>query len=750
MLKKYFILFALAVLVQFKGVAQSSFYAIDSIREIRIYFYATDWDYQLDSLYVEGDNERILADLIIDGSPYDSVGVRYKGFSSVSVNRIKNPFNIKLDYIIDGQDHNGVDKLKLSNVIQDPSFVREVLTYEIAANYLPSAKANYANVYINDTLWGLYTNVQAVNKDFMNDHFGNKYNPFFKCNPENLNVSPGGENANLSDTHGNDSLDYEPYYALKSDYGWEALYNLIDTLNNYTDSINNVLNIDRTLWMHALNYTLINFDSYIGYGQNYYLYKDKTGQFNPLLWDLNMSFGSFRLTDASSIYFSGFDIAQAQNMDPLLHHTQISVSPRPLLRNLFLSERNRKMYLAHIRTIVQEHFENQDYAIRGQYFQNLIDTSVQNDTNKFYSYADFITNLNNPVTLVTADCPGITQLMDARTTYLSSYAGFSGEPTITNIMASPQNFVVGDDVWVTADIADATEAILGYRFGNNMAFKTAAMFDDGNHNDGLASDGVFGAVIPNSANMVDYYLYADNDSAGVFSPVRAAYEFYSIQSQLQIGDVVINELMSNNESEVTDASGKFEDWIELYNTTNSPISTAGLFLTDTLGLMHKWELPNQTIPPNGYAIIWADEDGGQGDMHANFKLSNLGEQLILTNADSLVLDSITYQTQADDVAFARSPNGTGPFVMQTPTFKANNDFINAVTEKQEIIKVYPNPFSDFIKWKNMERVEVRDILGQLIYTAENTNRIATSSWRSGIYFIDLKDKNQTIKVIKIQ
>ena len=67
----------------------------------------TDWDYQLDSLYVQGDNERILADLIIDGSPYDSVGVRYKGFSSVSVNRVKNPFNIKLDYVIDGQDHQG-------------------------------------------------------------------------------------------------------------------------------------------------------------------------------------------------------------------------------------------------------------------------------------------------------------------------------------------------------------------------------------------------------------------------------------------------------------------------------------------------------------------------------------------------------------------------------------------------------------------------------------------------------------------
>ena len=750
MLKKHFILFVLAVLVQFTGFAQSSFYAVDSLREIRIYFYDADWDYQLDSLYVQGDNERILADLIIDGSPYDSVGVRYKGFSSVSVNRIKNPFNIKLDYVIDGQDHNGVDKLKLSNVYQDPSFIREVLTYEIAANYLPSAKANYVNLYVNDTLWGLYTNVQAINKAFLNDHFGNKYNPFFKCNPENLNVSPGGENSSLSNTHGTDSTDYQPYYGMKSDFGWEELYNLIDTLNNYSDSVNKVLNVDRNLWMHALNYTLINFDSYIGYGQNYYLYKDKTGQFNPLLWDLNMSFGSFNLTDASSIYFSGFDITQAQNMDPLLHHTQISVSPRPLLRNLFLSERNRKMYLAHIRTIVNENFANQSYAVRGQYFQNLIDTSVQNDTNKFYSYVDFIANLNSPVTLVTADCPGITQLMDARATYLSNYTGFNGEPTITNISTSPQNFVVGDDIWITADIADATEAILGYRFGNNMAFKTTAMFDDGNHNDGLANDGVFGAIIANSANIIDYYLYADNDSAGVFSPVRAAYEFYNIQSQLQAGDIVINELMPNNVSTVTDASGKFEDWIELYNTTSSPVSTAGLFLTDTIGLFQKWELPNQTIPANGYAIIWADEDGGQGDMHANFKLSNLGEQLILTNTDSVLIDSITYLPQADDIAFARSPNGSGSFIMQVPTFNSNNDFVNSITENKELIKVYPNPFSNIIQWDSFERVEVRDLLGKLIYTDENTNLVQTSNWDSGVYFISLLDKNQTVKIIKIK
>ena len=67
----------------------------------------------------------------------------------------------------------------------------------------------------------------------------------------------------------------------------------------------------------------------------------------------------------------------------------------------------------------------------------------------------------------------------------------------------------------------------------------------------------------------------------MFSPVRAAYEFYSIKSQLNAGDLVINELMSNNLSVVTDLSTDFDDWIELYNPTNSPISTNGLF-----GLTH--------------------------------------------------------------------------------------------------------------------------------------------------------------------
>ena len=57
-----------------------------------------------------------------------------------------------------------------------------------------------------------------------------------------------------------------------------------------------------------------------------------------------------------------------------------------------------------------------------------------------------------------------------------------------------------------------------------MSFKEVIMFDDGNHNDGAANDGRYGAKITNSSNIVEFYLYAENDSSGVFSPERAAYD----------------------------------------------------------------------------------------------------------------------------------------------------------------------------------------------------------------------------------
>ncbi len=730
--------------------AQSSFYDIDSIHEIRIYFDESNWDELLDDLYVAGEKERLEGAVSIDGNLYEGVGVRYKGFSSYSSNRDKNPFNISLDYTIADQEHEGFNKIKLSNVIQDPSFVREVLTYEIARKYMPASRANYANVYVNDTLIGLYTNVEAVNKDFVETHFGTRSNTFFKCNPESLELN--GENSNLSNSPGLELADYYPLYKIESndEEGWQDLKNFIDTLNDSPQNVPLLLNVDRALWMHALNYTFVNFDSYIGYAQNYYLYEDQSGRFNPILWDLNMSFGSYRLSDASD-HWDGFTIAEAKVINPLAHHNSVSVQPRPLLRNIFENYMYRRMYIAHIRTIVEENVDNSSYFNRGQYFQNIIAGHVIADTNKFYSNADFQANLNSTVSDL-VDYPGITDLMNARASYLTTYPGYQGSPDITSVAVVPNSPLSGDDIHITANVSQLqADVYVAYRFSEGEAFTTIQMTDDGTQNDGAAGDGIFGALITDIANVLDYYVYAENDSAGRFSPARAAYEFYTLKSALSPGDLVINEVMADNEFTKVDEFNQYEDWIELYNNSNHKISTSGLYLTDDEAEPLKWAIPQMIIEPGEFVMIWADDDLSQGVNHANFKLDNSGDEVWLMNVDSTVVDSVLFSIQYSYSSFARIPNGTGDFQEAAPTYGSMNVEVQQAVFSESVF-VFPNPAIGElnIRVNTLENVQAtlfssdgRTILPNFELNFGQTT-LETANFADGIYYLDITAGEQTI------
>ena len=133
------------------------------VRKIEIFFNEPTWDDILDLYYANDIGERLIADsILIDGVMDDSVGVKYKGNSSYNVNNTKNPMNIKLDYIRNGQSIDGYNVLKLSNGFKDTTLVREVLSYEIAREYMPSSKATYANVYINGNWNGIYTCITCM------------------------------------------------------------------------------------------------------------------------------------------------------------------------------------------------------------------------------------------------------------------------------------------------------------------------------------------------------------------------------------------------------------------------------------------------------------------------------------------------------------------------------------------------------------------------------------------------------------
>ena len=141
--------------------------------------------------------------------------------------------------------------------------------------------------------------------------------------------------------------------------------------------------------------------------------------------------------------------------------------------------------------------------------------------------------------------------------------------------------------------------------------------------------------------------------------------------------VVINELMADNDGVYADPQGDFDDWVELYNTTDTAVDLSGMYLSDKDDNHTKWQFPDGTvIAANGYLIVWCDEDhddpAATEGLHSNFKLSKSGELVLLVDTDAqgnTVLDSVTFGEQDTDVAYGRLPNGTGKFqvVAATPS-----------------------------------------------------------------------------------
>jgi CotH kinase protein/Lamin Tail Domain/Secretion system C-terminal sorting domain len=756
---RLFVTYCIISLTVVFSVSAQDFYDINSINSIEIVFEEQNWDQILDDFYAAGDEERLIASAIINGVEYDSVGVRYKGNSSYSPNRLKNPINIKLDHIIADQNIDGYGTVKLANVYKDPTFIRETLSYEIARQYMPASQANYANLYINSDLYGLYTSVQSVDKVFLGDQFGNNDNSFFKGEL----VGNGGPQAvTIWGYFGPDSSSYTDYFELRSDSGWTDLIDFLDVFNNTPAEMENYLDVDGLLWMISYDLLMINLDAPVNFGHNYYLYENEAGLFNPILWDLNENFGGFSmlLSNSGPGPTPPLSLQDMQQLDPLLNSTNPEY---PIISQVLQDPDYQKIYYAHLRTMIEENFSNGWYESRALELQEIVDEDVQADPNKFYTYNDFINNIDNSAGSVGPNqVVGITELMEGRISYLNSLPELSADPpVITDVASSPEVVSSGSEAWIIAEVTNVSSVKLAFRNSISEPFQKIEMLDDGLNSDGSADDGVYGILIPNTMSDVQYYIYAENNDAAMFSPLRAAYEFYTLNIT---HDIVINEFMSDNGSVASDQDGEYDDWIELYNNTTSSISLVGYYLSDDSSDPTKWAFPDTVIAANEYLIIWADNDIEQVGLHAGFKLSASGEVVLLVNPDEVIINEIEFDTQPENISTGRYPNGTGEFQLMDPTFSEENvSTLNVSGENSSIPESfllhqnYPNPFNptttisfDLVD-PGLVQLSVFDMLGREIAVLLN-RQMTTGSHRlnfsgselaSGIYFYKLSVGNST-------
>ena len=332
--------------------------------------------------------------ITFNGVTLDSVAIRTKGGSSLRnvANSSSDRYSFKVDIneYVSGQKFFGLKKFTLQNSFNDPSYMREVIAYELMDEMgVPTPEHAYVNFYVNGELFGLYLMVEAVDGEFVEKHFTNSNGDLYK---------PDGTGSDLL-WLGDDIQSYTDINLQTNEDTTDngAFINFVESLDKGETS---AIDIDTLLRYMSVSTSLSNLDSYHGpLAHNYYIYDDD-GVFSILPWDFNESFGTFNMD------CNGVDVRELYIDEPVSG----ALSERPLIANVFAEQSNLDTYHSYLTQLINGSLSSDTFNARVNEIADLIREHVQNDPTSFYGSTYFEQNL----TSTTGQFYGLTSFMQYR------------------------------------------------------------------------------------------------------------------------------------------------------------------------------------------------------------------------------------------------------------------------------------------------------------------------------------------------
>ena len=141
-------------------------------------------------------------------------------------------------------------------------------------------------------------------------------------------------------------------------------------------------------------------------------------------------------------------------------------------------------------------------------------------------------------------------------------------------------------------------------------------------------------------------------------------------------DLIINEVLSSNKNTTESIDGNKYDFIELYNGYDYDIDLFGYYLSDDNFNLKKWSFPDVTIKAKSYLIIYASglDKYENGEIHTNFKLSNKGEVLSLSDDNAKVLSRIFFNETLPDTSYGYNGYDYVYFYVPTPNLENSKEY----------------------------------------------------------------------------
>lgn len=379
--------------------------------------------------------------VVIDNEVYKNVAIRGKGNTSLSqVVNDRYSYKIEFDHYDSSNTYYGLDKLCLNNIIQDNTYMKDYLTYQMMHEMdVASPLCSYAYITVNGEDWGLYLAVEGVEESFLQRNYGKDYGELYK--PENVDIKGGRSNGEMtfenerlsisrknreeSSKNGNNDQRGRPENIGNGDMqrgrpenignsgiqngsddvllkyideNIESYSNIFDSaktdindsdkkrlikalkkLNNEED-LESVVDIDTVIRYFVVHNFVLNFDSYTGTMiHNYYLY-ESDGQLQMIPWDYNLAFGGFQsMGGAASLVNYPIDSPVSGG----------NIKDRPMIAWIFENEEYTELYHKYFLEFIANYFDSGYFSEMIDNVNEMISPFVKKDPTKFCTYEEF-------------------------------------------------------------------------------------------------------------------------------------------------------------------------------------------------------------------------------------------------------------------------------------------------------------------------------------------------------------------------
>jgi len=678
----------------------------------------------------------------------ENVGFRLRG--NTSRNASKKSFKVSFNTFDSEQKYKGVEKINLNGNHNDPTLIRPKLCFDLfRALEIPASRSNFVELYINNSYYGLYANIEHIDEQFVDSRFNNNAGNLYKCTwPADLQYL-GTNPANY---------DVDQYELITNEIANDRndLAEFIIVLNNtpiieLPCALDPIFNVQDYLKCMAVDIMIGNWDGPLYNKNNFYLYKNAAdGRFEYIPYDLDNTLGLDWLGEdwGNRNIFNWYNGNESRALYKRIiqvpeYRTQFNQYVQQIAA-LFLSNNFQEQYSINLKTLIEPYAINDvfrvlDYGYTISDFQNAFIEPLNGGSfhDDQYGLISFLITRANSALQQADNNTGIPYL-----NYLDWEGGY-----------------LNDSLTVTIKMNGPSDNTVLIKAATNLMQNTITLYDDGLLADEFANDSIYTYKMPITSAIdsvsLSFEIIDNNNQTQLFTYPACNESRSIIFNESQI-NLVINEFMASNENAKADEYGEYDDWFEIYNTGNNTVNLSDVYITDNFKRPFKFNLPNQILVPGDFVLVWADEDQSQGDLHCNFKLKAAGEEIALfekVNDHFLPIDLLRYENAETDLSYGYYPEDGIGEIVELPFISpenSNSEMLGFEDLSEDKVLIYPNPFKTEIYIESntsLLDLKVYNSVGQLVLQTEQKSRLNLESLNNGIYYLSVNDE-QLIKILK--